>query len=157
MIRGFRGENYFLSNMFEAFITVDGILYKNAESAYQAQKVKSRAQRIKHFTGKSGFHSKQFGKKVMKNDKWFRKDWDNVKYDIMYNIVYEKFKQNLSLRRKLLNTQDKELIEINQWHDGYWGNCICDKCGKHGENNLGKILMNVRDCFKKLDSEGFEF
>ena len=40
---------------------------------------------------------------------------------------------------KLLDTGDTELIEGNNWHDTFWGVCK----GK-GQNNLGKILMEVR-------------
>ena len=45
-------------------------------------------------------------------------------------------------------------VEGNHWHDTYWGVCNpeafgkppCTKgCGGTGENQLGKILMRVRD------------
>ena len=39
----------------------------------------------------------------------------------------------------LLATDDMEIIEGNVWGDTFWG--VCD--GK-GENNLGKVLMEVR-------------
>jgi hypothetical protein len=43
----------------------------------------------------------------------------------------------------LLSTGDMELTESNWWHDNFWGVCTCNKC-KDGENNLGKILMDIR-------------
>jgi predicted NAD-dependent protein-ADP-ribosyltransferase YbiA (DUF1768 family) len=40
----------------------------------------------------------------------------------------------------LLATDDEELVEGNWWNDTFWGVCRGD-----GENNLGKIIMKVRD------------
>jgi predicted NAD-dependent protein-ADP-ribosyltransferase YbiA (DUF1768 family) len=44
----------------------------------------------------------------------------------------------------LLSTGDMELTEGNWWHDNFYGSCSCVKCGGKGQNNLGKILMDVR-------------
>ena len=44
------------------------------------------------------------------------------------------------LREALLNTDNAKLIEGNWWGDKFWG--ICNGVG---ENNLGKLLMEVRD------------
>ena len=57
--------------------------------------------------------------------------------------VREKFNNNDELKEMLISTGDEELIEGNHWHDVFWG--ICN--GK-GENNLGKILMQVRSEIK---------
>lgn len=69
-----------------------------------------------------------------------RSDWDKIKYNVMLKIVTRKFKNNTDLFQKLLDTAPSKLIEGNTWGDVYWG--ICN--GK-GENNLGKILMAIRD------------
>ena len=63
----------------------------------------------------------------------------------MHFVVALKFSHNPHLREKLIKTGDKILIEGNYWHDNDWGDCYCKNC-KHtpGNNNLGKILMNVR-------------
>ena len=47
---------------------------------------------------------------------------------------------NPDLREKLVATGDAELIEGNHWNDTCWG-----VCKGIGQNNLGKILMEVRD------------
>jgi hypothetical protein len=39
----------------------------------------------------------------------------------------------------LLDTSDKVLIEENNWNDTFWG-----VCNGVGENNLGRLLMQVR-------------
>lgn len=44
----------------------------------------------------------------------------------------------------LLKTGDEELVEGNTWGDTFWGVCK----GK-GRNELGKILMKVREEFRK--------
>ena len=43
-------------------------------------------------------------------------------------------------KEMLLSTGEEELIEGNTWNDRFWG--VCDGMG---ENNLGKILMAVRE------------
>lgn len=44
---------------------------------------------------------------------------------------------------KLLATRDRMLIEGNDWGDTFWG-----MVDGEGENNLGKILMRVREEIK---------
>ena len=64
----------------------------------------------------------------------------------MYDIVKAKFSQNENLRQMLLDTNNEELIEGNWWHDNCWGDCSCERCKDiKGQNNLGKILMRVRE------------
>lgn len=61
----------------------------------------------------------------------------------MASVVFDKFARNKELRDKLLFTNDKYLEETNDWNDKYWG--ICNGIG---ENNLGKILMGIREFWK---------
>jgi predicted NAD-dependent protein-ADP-ribosyltransferase YbiA (DUF1768 family) len=51
--------------------------------------------------------------------------------------------------RIFLLTADLEIVENNYWHDNFWGSCTCSRCGRKGENNLGKILMSVRQELKQ--------
>ena len=71
-----------------------------------------------------------------------RPDWEAVKLSIMEEIVFAKFSQNEDLREMLLSTGEAELKEGNSWNDLVWG--VSPKTGK-GRNNLGKILMKVRE------------
>lgn len=77
-----------------------------------------------------------------------RPDWDDVKDKVMERLVYSKFKDHSDLARRLLDTGTRVLIYGNTWHDSYWGVCTCDMCCmKKQHNNLGKLLMKVRnDC-----------
>lgn len=72
-----------------------------------------------------------------------RPDWENVKLRVMYDIVKAKFLQNEKLQAKLLATRDRMLIEGNDWGDTFWG-----MVDGEGANNLGKILMRVREEIK---------
>lgn len=139
-INWFREEYEFLSNFYPSKVFFDGITYYNSEAAYQAQKCLNPEER-RNFSNLSSDEAKRLGQKVE-----MRPDWDKVKFGIMEQVVYAKFTQNPSLAQNLLDTGDKVLKEGNYWKDVYWGVDI--RTGE-GENNLGKILMSLRDDFRK--------
>lgn len=70
-----------------------------------------------------------------------RSDWEEVKLDVMRDVVFAKFFQNPELAKRLLATGGSNLIEGNNWHDTFWG--VDSETGE-GQNNLGKILMEIR-------------
>lgn len=133
MINEFRGHYYFLSNFFSAPVTWDGITYQNNEAAFQSAKVLDRSIR-KEFSTLDASLAKRKGRHVQ-----LRPDWEDVKYDIMYEICLAKFSQNEDLKIKLLKTGSEYLEEGNTWGDMIWGTVN----GK-GHNYLGQILMKVR-------------
>lgn len=135
----FKGEYYFLSNFYPQSIEFEGLTFGSVEAAFQAAKTLDNEER-KQFVGLQPGEAKHLGRRITLRD-----DWENVKFDIMRELVYKKFSQNSKLKAKLLETGDAELIEGNTWHDNIWGSCSCAKCfKKDGENHLGKILMEVR-------------
>ncbi len=69
-----------------------------------------------------------------------REDWDDVKVDIMRGILRAKVAQHNYVRRKLIDTGDRILIE-NSWRDDFWG----WGPNRDGQNMLGKIWMEIRD------------
>jgi predicted NAD-dependent protein-ADP-ribosyltransferase YbiA (DUF1768 family) len=69
--------------------------------------------------------------------------------------VREKFKQE-DLKQMLLDTGDQELIEGNFWHDNFFGVCSCGACLGKGQNNLGKILMKIREEVRSNQSPSLE-
>ena len=71
---------------------------------------------------------------------WVRGDWAVVKNDVMLKALREKFTQHDYLKKKLLETKDKVLVE-HTVRDSYWG----DGGDGKGLNMLGKLLMQVRD------------
>ena len=68
-----------------------------------------------------------------------RKDWEDVKDDIMRYAVREKFRQNPEILEELIATSDAKLIEHTK-NDHYWA----DGGDGSGKNMLGKILMETR-------------
>lgn len=144
MINNFRGKYYFLSNFYSAPVKYDGISYQNNEAAFQAAKCMSRDKRIA-FSTLLPNEAKKLGRKIS-----LRPDWEEVKFNVMREIVHEKFTQNPDLLERLLATNDAELIEGNTWHDNLYGDCSCPKCQAiEGKNMLGKILMDERKIQKE--------
>lgn len=139
-ITTFRGEYHFLSNFYQHPFTYNGLVYPNAEAAFQAQKCSSDADRIKYTLQKNPVRAKQMGKKEPN----LPSNWDEISYDIMFDILRAKFSVP-ELAEMLESTGDAYLEEGNHWHDNRWGRCTCEKCrAKEGKNWLGKILMQVR-------------
>lgn len=142
----FIGEYYFLSNFYPCKVKwpIDGMPqfeFQNSEAAFQASKtfnpyLMRQFERLDPSTAKKLGRSSTVGLQM-------RKDWDEVRDSVMYEIVKQKFLQNPELREKLLATGEAELIEGNTWNDRYWG-----VCKGVGENHLGKILMKVREELK---------
>lgn len=130
MINSFRNEYYFLSNMYPC--SVHG--YNCSEAAFQAAKCANIADR-EQFKGIDGLEAKKLGRKVK-----MRPDWNEFRLEAMYKAVLCKFTENPELGEKLVATGDQMLYEGNSWGDRFWG--VCDG---EGENNLGKILMRVRN------------
>jgi ribA/ribD-fused uncharacterized protein len=136
-INGFFGKWRFLSNFWECPITFEGLEYPSVENAYQAAKTLDIESR-KQFQNITPKESKSIGKKME-----IRDDWEMVKLEIMLHLSLEKFTRHTHLGTQLIETDDSYIEESNFWHDTFWGthNGI-------GENNLGKILMKVRDIIK---------
>ena len=124
-----RNEYFFLSNMYPCEIKYKGHTFKSSESAFQAQKDLSR---VSEFESLEGKESKRLGRKVN-----IRSDWEEVKVNIMEEILRIKF-SDPELAEKLKNVKEP-IVEENTWHDTFWG--VCD--GK-GKNMLGKLLEKIR-------------
>lgn len=136
-IKGFFGEWRFLCNFHKCPVYFDGVLYPSTESAYMSAKTIDLEQR-KSFEDIEPNEAKKLGRIIT-----LRSDWEEVKYDVMSSVVFDKFYRHKELRDKLLSTGDAYLEETNHWKDCIWG--VCDGVG---ENYLGKILMGVRDYWK---------
>lgn len=68
-----------------------------------------------------------------------RPDWDRIKLQCMRAILRAKASQHEYVRRKLLETGARELIE-NSWRDDFWG----WGPNKDGKNMLGRVWMELR-------------
>lgn len=132
----FSGDYEFLSNFYNSEIEYKGIVYKNSESAYQAQKLDPKYidEYIQDFVNINANIAKKLGREIPQRD-----DWEEVRLNIMYEITLAKYTQSEELRQLLISTGNKVIIEGNYWEDTFWG-----VCNDIGENNLGKIIMRVR-------------
>ena len=135
--RAFSGEYAFMSNMTKVSVVYEGIEYQSTENAYQAAKTVDLELR-ETIRQMEPIEAKKASRKLL-----IRSDWDEVKYDIMYDLQKQKY-SNEDFKRQLLATGDMELVEYNYWHDNYWGSCTCPRCNDNGKNMLGKILMEIR-------------
>ena len=139
MITQFQGEYRWLSNFwfFEQPLLEGGRSYPTNEHFYVAMKTTNEIirQQVANYPLK--------GVKVFGTTFPLRKDWNQIKLDVMLYGLRHKFSNaNPTLRAKLIATGTQEIQEGNYWHDTYWG--VDLKTGL-GENNLGNLLMQVRD------------
>ena len=163
------GEQYYeFSNFYMVDIGYNGEIWKSSEHLYQAQKFshnqdlyqllrntdtcgklyclancKKSQYSSKWLVNKSIYGSLTVNDaidKIKTNNIVIRTDWDRVKCDIMRYVVYLKFSTNEGLKRLLLSTENRRIIE-NSPRDSFWG------IGKNGDgtNMLGLILMETRE------------
>lgn len=132
-IYGFFGPNYYLSNYFKSFIDIDGITYPTVEHAFQACKTNNPNDKLYiALLGSPGLAKKK-GRQVN-----LRSDWEDIKIKIMRDCLVKKFRHE-DLRKELIESHPLYLEETNTWKDKFWG--VCDN---EGQNQLGKLLMDIR-------------
>ncbi len=97
---------------------------------------------------------KKIGRQVANFDQSL---WDKEKYEIMKTGIRYKFLQNIKLKKKLMQTENKRLYEASKY-DKIWGIGMTQQEAKEiedanfpGENLLGKALMEVREEFKQTN------
>ena len=139
MINKFEGQYAFLSNYYNSPIVYESIEYPTVEHAFQAAKTLDMTKRYEISRLETPGAAKRAGRTLN-----LRKDWEDVKFEVMENCLREKFKDP-ELLMKLIATKGQFLIEGTTWHDKCWGICTCERCGGNGANNLGKLLMKIRD------------
>lgn len=144
-IRGFFGEYRPFSNYHMHAINYKNRFFPSNENAFHCEKCANEEEKDV-FSTVSPNLSKSLGRKVK-----LREDWDSIRKQVMFEINVIKFKDP-ELRALLLSTDNYYLEETNTWHDNYWGSCTCDRCGDKGSNNLGLILMMIRDNIRKEEN-----
>lgn len=121
------------------YIEYNGVKADNVEALYQSAKF-------------SGELKKKFNKLTplqafflsRKHKSEVRSDWDDIKGEIMFELLRLKFKSPL-LMLILLSTGDRYLVEHNpvKGRDEYWS----DNHDGSGKNTLGLLLMKLRGEF----------
>lgn len=141
VIDSFTGDHRFLSNFSPARVICDGVEYPTVEHAYQAAKCVGPVERTMIASAATPGHAKQLGGAVS-----LQIDWSEIRVSVMAALLTQKFASG-PLRVALLRTGTAQLIEGNRWHDQFWGDCRCGRasCAEPGANQLGRLLMAVRD------------
>ena len=138
-----RGEPYYeFTNFYEVIVIIDEKHWSTTEHYFQAQKFVGTplVETIRMLSRpREAFD-------LSRNPRyshWRRSDWETVKEDVMYKALQAKFTQNEKLRKLLVETGNRQLIEHSPY-DSYWG----DGGDGTGKNRLGVLLMRLRDEMK---------
>ena len=153
-IKEFSGKYAFLSNLYECDVEYNGIHYKNADAAFQAQNCIAPKDRMS-FPELKPEEAIEFGRSVVLHEdrdsksisplenNWISENyWEFEEYSVMDKIVRAKFTQNPDLAEKLLETGTSELVYGNSRGDTTWG---VDLETGEGHNQLGDILTEIRE------------
>jgi ribA/ribD-fused uncharacterized protein len=133
IIDRFDGPHRFLSNFSYSPVVCRGLVAQTVEHAYQASKT-LQADAFQHvMRSPTPGEAKRRGRRVP-----LRADWDDVKESVMWELLWQKFRDP-KMSAALLATGDAKLIEGNNWGDTYWG-----QCNGRGANRLGTMLAYVR-------------
>jgi ribA/ribD-fused uncharacterized protein len=137
-VTSFQGDYRFLSNFWPCSIWWQGVLYPTLEHAYAASKTEDPAIKAMIRCCPTPGEAKEYmgAHGIATDPGWTREK----KLDIMHGLLLLKFGgREPLLTRALLLTGEAELLEGNDWNDRFWG-----ICAGTGENNLGQLLMRVR-------------
>ncbi len=138
-ILGFFGLYRYLSNFHMCRVEFEGRKFTSSEAAFMSAKTLEPS--VKDlFVDLNPNKAKALGRSIV-----LRPNWDEIRISVMKQILLDKFTRNLELKSLLLDTKDKYLSEHNNWGDAFWG---FDVIKNKGENNLGKVLMEVRKDIK---------
>jgi N-glycosidase YbiA len=127
-VKFYEGEEGFDGYMFSNFsmhpVKAFGVVFKTSEHLFQALKFKDENNEIYDQIVKSDTPGEAKNLAALyKHER--RKDWSEVKDDVMLWAIQLKVDQNEDVRKALSETGEKYLVE-NSKDDYYWG------CGKDG-------------------------
>lgn len=139
-ITDFKGSMYqFLSNFSKYSVNIDGLTYPTSENAYQALKCHDMEVR-RQFTTLSPEAAMILGRAIVP---WTHIS-DTQRVENMRRVLLDKFRPGRLCWLKLMATRDRQLSEVNTWGDKFFG--VCDG---EGEDQLGKILMDIRSSYQQ--------
>ena len=135
---GFHGPYRFLSNFWSVDVVSDGFTYPTVEHAYQAAKTLDGLERARIRQAATPGEAKELGRQVA-----LRGDWEQIRDDVMLGLLRHKFRDQ-DLLPQLLGTLGRDLVEVNDWGDTYWGAVRRADGAIVGQNRLGVLLRQVR-------------
>lgn len=140
---------YFFSGAFDPLnnfsahtVKIWGKTFFTVEHAFHWKKFETTEPELAQKIMEAG--SPWLAKKLSRTSDNKRNDWEDVRVSIMLEIVSAKAEQHQDMREVLLATGKKTIVE-NSPVDGFWG---CGEDGK-GENQMGKVLMRVREDIRR--------
>lgn len=128
---------YVFSNFSSFAIEWEGKLWPTSEHAYQATRFPDPVVKEMIRAMRSAHDAFKYAMDHRDNS---MPGWDDVKFDVMKKILHAKVAQHPYVKKKLLDSGDRELIE-DSWRDPVWG----WGPNKDGQNRLGKLWMEVRE------------
>ena len=146
-------ENRWLSNMTYVNIEHRGIIYPSTENFYQAMKYDKDdfCKDVDYLITVRNYlatikpnEAKKYSRKYQMTNPKF----EDSKLKIMLYAQRKKYSQE-PFKSKLLSTGDCYIEEGNYWNDLFWG---IDLKIRKGENNLCKLMMQVRDEIKNQEN-----
>jgi hypothetical protein len=137
VVRFYEQEFYVLSNFSSFTLRWKGELFYTSEAAYHWEKFPDHPEIQEQILSAPSAHEAFRIAGLKKHLR--RKDWDDVKVTVMRNILREKAIQHEYVRRKLLETGHRRLIE-DSWRDSFWGWGEDEQ----GQNVLGVLWMEIR-------------
>lgn len=136
----YEGRWYFLSNFSSFMVRWRGVDWMTSEHAYQAAAFDD-SDIIEAIRNARSSHD---AKKIARaNVSKKVSNWHQINLVVMEEIVRAKLEQHPYIQKKLLETENMEIVEDSP-KDSFWGRGP----DRRGENNLGKIWMKLREEFK---------
>ena len=147
-IIGFYPREFYPLDNFSSFkVEYKGYLYSSAEEAYQAAHFIDTAPEIAEQIKNS--HSAHEAQKIyFANKDKQDKEWSKKALTVMKEILICKIEQNPYVLKKLLETKDYPIAEDSP-KDDYW----CWGSDRTGENNLGKLWMELREEYNHINKK----
>jgi ribA/ribD-fused uncharacterized protein len=146
-----------LSNMAGGWpLRVNGILIGSSEALYQACRFPHRPDWQKEIIIQaSPMSAKMKAKKEGRRDRHSRPDWDVICVEVMRWVLRVKLAQYY-LRMKALfqQTAGRSIAEKSR-KDRFWGAVEEDDGRLHGRNELGRLLMELRQQVESRPREEF--
>jgi ribA/ribD-fused uncharacterized protein len=141
----FYEHEYYVFSNFSAFaIQWKGHFCMTTEHAYHTEKFEDENLQREIRATMSAHDSQKLAQTY--KDK-YRSNWNEIKASIMKEILHAKVAQHPYVKKKLLESGKRTLIE-DSWRDAFWG----WGPNKDGQNMLGKLWMEVREEVRKSEA-----
>jgi ribA/ribD-fused uncharacterized protein len=135
----FYEQDFYPFSNFSSFqIEWKGIVFQTSEHVYHYEKFNCNEGRItqaKILLSRSAHDAF----KIAQTKEGRRPDWEEIKVDVMRQILWLKIDQHDYVQKKLLATGTRRLVE-NSWRDDFWG----WGPNRDGKNMLGRVWMELR-------------